>query len=143
MIYAAAGAAHFSIAEDFENIYPQLGSWGIWYLPGSKEFWVAATGVGEIIGGVGLAGGSLASLLNFNIPSLSGISLASDSALFLFALTVAVTPANIYMYTHGAKLPVSGPEVPIAGHIIRGILQVILLGLLLQMAAPTLTTLMT
>ena len=41
--------------------------------------------------------------------------------------------ANIFMYSHGAKLPIEGPEVPIVGHAIRGVMQVVLFGLLYQM----------
>ena len=138
VIYFAAGLAHFKINEDFENIYPQKGSWGIWYVPGSSQFHVAWTGVAEIIGGLGLSIGALSNkFFGINLPSISGSSLAADSALSLFLLTLAVTPANIYMFTHGARLPVNGPEVPLIGHLFRGILQVILLAFLLQMASPT------
>ena len=45
--------------------------------------------------------------------------------------------ANIFMYTHGAKLPIESPEVPIVGHVIRGIMQVVLFGLLFQMGQGT------
>ena len=55
----------------------------------------------------------------------------------LLLLTAAVTPANIYMYTHGAKLPIEGPDVPIVGHAIRGVMQVVLFGLLYQMGQST------
>ena len=55
----------------------------------------------------------------------------------LLLLTAAVTPANIFMYTHGAKLPIDGPEVPIVGHAIRGAMQVVLFGLLYQMGQGT------
>jgi hypothetical protein len=47
-IYMAAGAAHFSLKSDFENVYPYKGAWGIWYLPGSAEFHVAWTGYAEL-----------------------------------------------------------------------------------------------
>jgi uncharacterized membrane protein len=60
--------------------------------------------------------------------------LESDSAALLFLVTIAVTPANIYMYTHGAKLPMGGPIIPLSFHAIRGIMHVVLLGLLFQMA---------
>ena len=55
----------------------------------------------------------------------------------LLLLSAAVTPANIYMYTHGAKLPIEGPDVPIIGHAIRGVMQVVLFGLLYQMGQGT------
>jgi uncharacterized membrane protein len=140
-IYAAAGVTHFTIQEEYENIYPAKGSWGIWYLPGSKEFHVKWTGVAEFLGGVGLLiGGAIdafapAYISSPNVVSQSGIG--SDSAAGLFLLTLAVTPANIYMFTHGARLPKDGPEVPIAGHVVRGIFQVILLTMLYQMGLGT------
>lgn len=140
-IYAAAGVTHFTIQEEYENIYPAKGSWGIWYLPGSKGFHVQWTGVAEFLGGVGLLiGGAIdafapAYISSPNIVTQAGIE--SDSAAGLFLLTLAVTPANIYMFTHGARLPKDGPEVPIAGHAVRGIFQVILLTMLYQMGLGT------
>jgi uncharacterized membrane protein len=140
-IYAAAGVTHFTVQEEYENIYPAKGSWGIWYLPGSKGFHVQWTGVAEFLGGVGLLiGGAIDAfaptyISSPNIVTQAGIE--SDSAAGLFLLTLAVTPANIYMFTHGARLPKDGPEVPIAGHAVRGIFQVILLTMLYQMGLGT------
>ena len=136
VIYFAAGIAHFKINEDFENIYPQKGTWGFWYIPGSAQFHVAWTGIAEIIGGFGLSIGALSNYFGINLPCM-GASLSSDSALVLFLLTIAVTPANIYMFTHGARLPVNGPEVPLGGHLIRGMLHIVLLAFLLTMARPS------
>jgi hypothetical protein len=39
-VYVFAGTAHFSSAAAFEAIYPPLGTWGLWYLPGSAAFHV-------------------------------------------------------------------------------------------------------
>ncbi len=140
-IYAAAGVTHFTIQDDYENIYPEKGAWGIWYLPGSSEFHVKWTGVAEILGGLGLLiGGAFDAFapVYSNIPNLfTDAGIGSDSAAALLLLTIAVTPANIYMYTHGAKLPVDGPEIPITGHVIRGVMQVVLFGLLYQMGQGT------
>lgn len=140
-IYAAAGVTHFTIQEEYENIYPAKGSWGIWYLPGSKEFHVKWTGVAEFLGGVGLLiGGTIDAFAPTYVSSPNVVTQAgigSDSAAGLFLLTLAVTPANIYMFTHGARLPKDGPEVPVAGHAVRGIFQVILLTMLYQMGLGT------
>lgn len=140
-IYAAAGVTHFTLQEAYENIYPQRGSWGIWYLPGDAEFHVKWTGIAEILGGVGLLIGGLidafAPVYSSSPNLFTSAGIGSDSAAALLLLTIAVTPANIYMFTHGARLPVDGPEVPIAGHAIRGMMQVVLFGLLYQMGQGT------
>ena len=50
----------------------------------------------------------------------------------LLLLTIAVTPANIYMYTHGATMG-TGP-LPLTFHYIRFAVQCVLLGLLATLA---------
>ena len=141
VIYAAAGVTHFTLQEEYENIYPSQGAWGFWYLPGSKEFHVKWTGVAEILGGVGLlVGGAFDAFapVYYSCPNIvTNAGIGSDAAAGLLLLTAVVTPANIFMYTHGAKLPMDGPEVPIVGHFIRGIMQVVLFGLLYQMGEGT------
>lgn len=140
-IYAAAGVTHFTLEEEYENIYPTEGAWGFWYLPGSSEFHVKWTGVAEFLGGVGLLfGGAYDVFAPVWITSpdiITDAGIGSDAAALLLLLTVVVTPANIFMYTHGAKLPKDGPEVPMTGHAIRGVLQVVLFGLLYQMGQGT------
>lgn len=141
-VFVAAGVTHFTVEEEYCNIYPPKGTWGIWYLPGSAKFHVQWTGVAEILGGTGLLiGGIMDSFfpVYYASPNLlsSYAGLESDSAALLFLLTIAVTPANIYMYTHGAKLPMDGPTIPISFHAVRGIMQVVLLGLLYQMGEGT------
>jgi uncharacterized membrane protein len=71
------------------------GAWGFWYLPGSPSFHVNWTGVAEIAGGVGTAVGAL------HLPFLPEWLLPA-SAFGLFLLTVAVSPSNMYMWTHNA-----------------------------------------
>ena len=52
---AAAAAAAAAAA-----VYPPIGTWGLWYLPGSAEFHVKWTGVAEVTAGVarGTPGGA-------------------------------------------------------------------------------------
>ncbi|EKX52683.1 hypothetical protein GUITHDRAFT_150628, partial [Guillardia theta CCMP2712] len=102
LVYVLAGVAHFTAKDAFLAIYPPLGTWGLWFLPGSAEFHVAWTGVAEVLGGSGLLlGGTIQALGREDLlpNSMKGVKYASALALFL--LTLAVTPANIYMYTHG------------------------------------------
>lgn len=115
---SAAGIAHFTLLQEFCNIYPGRGAWGVWYLPGTSSFHVKWTGIAELAGGVGLALGGL------GLGEELGLERAAAAG--LFALVLAVTPANIYMFTHGAQLP-EGLEVPVVGHAIRGFLQCVLL----------------
>jgi hypothetical protein len=69
------------------------GAWSFWYLPGSPSFHVKWTGVAETVGGMGciLAGLELPFLPEWLLPA---------SAFGLFLLTVAVTPANVCLWTH-------------------------------------------
>jgi len=137
VIYAAAGVTHFTLEEEYSNIYPAKGSWGLWNLPGSAKFHVQWTGVAEVLGGLGLVIGGLYDAfapVYTEIPNvITKAGIGSDAAAGLLLLTLVVTPANIYMYTHGAKLPMDGPEIPVAGHAVRGVMQIVLLALLYQM----------
>eukprot|EP00638_Chattonella_subsalsa_P006932 CAMPEP_0117758650 /NCGR_PEP_ID=MMETSP0947-20121206/15516_1 /TAXON_ID=44440 /ORGANISM="Chattonella subsalsa, Strain CCMP2191" /LENGTH=183 /DNA_ID=CAMNT_0005578901 /DNA_START=384 /DNA_END=935 /DNA_ORIENTATION=+ len=144
--FVLAGVSHFTLHEDFCNIYPPKGTWGFWYLPGSPSFHVNWTGVIEILGGVMLTIGGISAAFGIELPTEMSLFLP-DGALLLCALTYVVSFANIYMYTHGAILPEAMKEVgevPIAGHIVRGILQVILLSLFWQMgrAEPLISSLL-
>lgn len=141
VIYAAAGVTHFTLEDAYVNIYPSKGAWGFWNLPGSPKFHVQWTGAAEILGGVGLLiGGAFDAFAPVwgNCPNvITSAGIGSDAAAGLLLLTLVVSPANIFMYTHGAKLPIEGPEVPVAGHAIRGVMQVVLFGLLYQMGQGT------
>ena len=66
------------------------------------------TGVAEFVLGGLLTAGACTRLLS---GGSAGDGLVSSAALGLLLLTVLVTPANIYMYTHGAKLPTNSPQV--------------------------------
>lgn len=118
LIFSAAGVSHFTLLKEFCNIYPGRGAWGFWYLPGTSSFHVKWTGLAELAGGIGLALGG------FGVGAEVGLGQAAAAGLFV--LTLAVTPANIYMFSHGAQLP-EGVEIPVAGHAVRGFFQCVLL----------------
>ena len=118
LIFILAGVSHFFVPE-FEDIYPKKGSWGIWYLPGSPKFHVYWSGVAEILGGIGLTYGIL-----YNEQVIT-----STFSALLLGLSVAVYPANFYMYTHGKELP-KGVKMEESGHKGRFVAQIILCGVL-------------
>lgn len=136
LLYLAAGIGHFTNSHAFQDIYPPIGTWGIWYLPGSAEFHVAWTGVVEILGGSGLlfsAAGSIFAADEDDDESLAINLIKPISALILFALTILVTPANIYMYTHGATMG-DMPPLDLSFHHLRFAIQVAFLSLLITLA---------
>lgn len=148
-IYAAAGIAHFTVKDEFCNIMPAKGSWGVWYLAGSKFFHVAWTGIAEFVLGASLFLSYITSFFGY-----ASTTITQNSALGLLILTSMVTPANIYMFTHGARLPMNAPpvseyfftyyisillssfrfylKVPNQFHIVRGIMQIVLFGILYE-----------
>lgn len=132
LTYVAAGAAHFALPKGFEDMFPHEGAWGFWYLPGTPDFHVKWTGVAEILGGLGMA----SALVTDDTP------LSRASALGLFILTVAVTPANTYMWSHNAPgpLPENADESMLSmekeAHLARAALQVLLLSVTWGMAHP-------
>ena len=130
--YGFAGVGHFTNSNAFCDIYPPLGTWGFWYLPGSASFHVTWTGIIELLGGLGLFGSGLNNLLPFGKDDLElPLSLIQPvSALMLFVLTILVTPANIYMFTHGAVMGDAMAPLGVSFHIIRFGFQVLFLSLL-------------
>lgn len=131
LFYLAAGVGHFANSQAFQDIYPPIGTWGIWYLPGSAEFHVAWTGMVEVLGAVGLLLGAARDILGLEEDGLVNF-IKPISAALLFVLTVVVTPANIFMFTHGA---VMGDMAPLdTFHVTRFAVQVLLLSLLFTLA---------
>ncbi|GMH60456.1 hypothetical protein TL16_g03055 [Triparma laevis f. inornata] len=119
LIFILAGVSHFFV-EEFKDIYPPRGAWGgLWQLPGSPEFHVNWTGVFEILGGLGF----FLSISNHN-PQLT-----STFSALLLGLSIAVYPANLYMFTHGAELP-KGIKMDNGGHAGRFITQLVLCAVL-------------
>ena len=113
LLFLVAGVSHFTEARAFEAIYPPVGTWGLWYLPGSASFHVAWTGLAELVLGAGVLAGGASFWLDLDLDGpLRWLTPAAASGLVL--LVLAVTPANIYMYTHGATMTGLGPPGDLA-----------------------------
>eukprot|EP00536_Pseudo-nitzschia_multiseries_P018292 jgi/Psemu1/228447/e_gw1.2357.2.1 len=136
--FIAAGIAHFALEDTFTAFVPPKGSWGgLWQVPapGSEalgltyeqyhSFW---SGIAEVLVGSWLLVSTLQpDLLPFVYGADAGWSASTVPAALMFGLTAAVTPANIYMYTHNPVVP-RIPALPYPwGHAGRGLLQCALL----------------
>ena len=131
ILYVAAGVGHFAAADAFRAITPPFGTWGLWPVPTAPAFHVAWTGQAELVGGATLVAGGAAALAGVELEApVKFIPPAACAGLLL--LTIAVTPANIYMYTHGATM--GTPPLPLAFHYVRFAVQCVLLGLLATLA---------
>ena len=128
LIFCLVGATHFTNTKEYAEIVPPIGTWGgLWQIPtpgndklglSYGDYHTLWSGVAEVGGGALLIAGGL-DIIPVQIP-----------AFLLFWLTVAVTPANIYMFTHDAQLKMGPPFPYPEGHIFRGVFQIILLSLL-------------
>ena len=107
------------------------GTWGFWALPGSSDFHVAWTGVAELLGGSGLLLGVLLGTMDQSRWS----DLLVWAARAVLLLVLSVSPANIYMYTHGAVMPgITPDELPLGWHVGRFVAQAGVMSVLLTVA---------
>jgi len=139
--FIAAGIAHFAVEDTFTAFVPPKGSWGgLWQVPspGSdslgltyEQFHSFWSGIAEVIVGTWLiiATATANGVITFgdNDVSSATIGITTIPSALMWILTAAVTPANIYMYTHNPVVP-RIPALPYPwGHGARGLLQCALL----------------
>lgn len=135
IIFAVVGVLHFVFVENFARIVPPKGTWGgLWQAPAPfadelgvtyGEYHSYWSGVVEFLGGLYLLASGL------------GYTETQVPAFLLFLLTICVTPANLYMFTHDAQPGGNVPKLayPI-GHIARFVVQCGLLSNFYIMAFP-------
>ena len=114
-----------------------MGTWGIWYLPGSAAFHVAWTGVVELVCGAGLIFSGIRDAIGSEDGEEENILInfiKPICASTLFLLTILVTPANIYMFTHGAVMGEDMAPLDMSFHVTRFTVQVAFLSLLFTLA---------
>ena len=92
---------------------------------------MAWTGIVELLGGSGLLIGVLRDMLDIEEDGWMNF-IQPLSASVLFVLTVVVTPANIYMFTHGAVMGDMEP-LGLSFHAVRFGVQVLLFSLLVTL----------
>ena len=110
LAFAWIGALHFRNPEPFEAIVPAYLGW--------PRFWNYTSGGLEILLGIGLI-----------VPSTR-----RWSARLLVLLVLAMSLANLNMWMK--DLPFNGTRLSTTGHIVRWIIQIVLLAVLVLLGEP-------
>ena len=148
--FCSAGIAHFALEDTFTSFVPPKGSWGgLWQVPSPgadqlgltyeqyHSFW---SGIAEVLVGFSLIV-TTASANGLSVPFLGdslGLSATTIPCVLMWCITAAVTPANIYMYTHNPVVP-RIPALPYPwGHGARGLLQCALLAVFAKLTLHSL-----
>ena len=136
--FVVAGIAHFVIDDTFTAFVPKRGSWGnLWNVPApgsqtlgltEEQYHCYWTGIAEI------GAGTLCILTKVGVVDFIPQQLPT---FLLFLITVAVTPANIYMFTHDPDIPRIPPLPYPFGHAARGALQCGLLAVFWKLSFHT------
>ncbi len=133
--FILTGIGQLYYLDSVASIVPPNGSWGgIWNVPAPgadifniphQKYHACWTGLAQIACGYSLASSSL-DLLEFpSVPVASGM---------LGLLLVAMTPANIYMFTHDQKMEGFKYYIPYPnGHVIRGVIQCVIFAVFWKM----------
>merc|ERR1719362_1025979 len=139
--FMSIGVLHLLLPMDYAGIVPPLGTWGIWLVPGSGLFHAYWTGIAHLLCGLALLVSEVMDILEWQLQTwrVPWRPPASEQiCFFLWVQTIAVSPANVYMFTHGANtlsyLKPLGPIPYPDGHIYAFIGVVCLLGILQTLA---------
>ena len=129
------GLGQLYYLDSVASVVPPNGSWGgIWNVPAPgadifnippQKYHACWTGLAQIACGYYLASSSLGFLEFPSVPLASGV---------LGLLLVAMTPINIYMFTHDKKMEGFKYYIPYPnGHVIRGIIQCVIFAVFWKM----------
>ena len=142
LIFTAAGVSHFTVKEAFCNMVPPRGCWGgLWEIPAPgaealgltyEEFHTYWTGLAEIVLGVSLVASGFGltpyspqvpaaflgllvrSCCDYEIQYRPFVLCSRSFLLQKMPQVFAITPANIFMFTHDAEMDNGIPPIPVS-----------------------------